>query len=159
MLLLDAIEILELKAPFTAQQAKVAYRRLSMIHHPDKGGDADMMKALNEAFRLCSRGIVLGIAPKIDLNGIDFKIKKKKPSFRGVVDWFNGQMLSKLNCHEYKGFSWRGESANWLYGRMVSECVELRKAIREKDKDEIISEAADVANFAMMIADKARRML
>ena len=32
-----------------------AYRRKAKVHHPDRGGDEDAMRALNEAFSLLKR--------------------------------------------------------------------------------------------------------
>lgn len=41
----------------TVEEIKARYRRLAMSHHPDRGGDAEIMKALNreyhEALRRC----------------------------------------------------------------------------------------------------------
>ena len=34
------------------QEIERLYKRLAMRHHPDRGGDADYMKAINEAYRV-----------------------------------------------------------------------------------------------------------
>ena len=43
-----------LGASRTASQDEIEqlYKRLAMRHHPDRGGDADEMKAINEAYRV-----------------------------------------------------------------------------------------------------------
>jgi NTP pyrophosphatase (non-canonical NTP hydrolase) len=65
-------------------------------------------------------------------------------------------MQAKLSKNNYKG-GWKNESVQWLIGRLHQEIYELEEAIlHKKDKDYIINEASDVANFAMMIADKVR---
>ena len=41
------------------EEIERAYRRKAKVHHPDRGGDEDAMRALNEAYNLIkkSRGI------------------------------------------------------------------------------------------------------
>ena len=150
MNLKEAIIILGLKAPFSATIAKIAYRKLALKYHPDKGGSVDKMQILNEAYRLCCKGVMWRGAPLIEM---EFKTIKHKPNLHSVVSWFGERMLKKLETKNRK------ENAKRLYGRLISKCVELRKAIREKNKEDIINECANVADFAMMIADKARKLL
>lgn len=37
------------------EEVKRAYRRKAKVHHPDRGGDEDAMRALNEAYALMKR--------------------------------------------------------------------------------------------------------
>jgi NTP pyrophosphatase (non-canonical NTP hydrolase) len=68
-------------------------------------------------------------------------------------------MEQKLRKHDAKkGQSWGDDGADDLMVRLDEETQELRDAIRRSGNErgqEIIDEAADVANFAMMIADNA----
>jgi curved DNA-binding protein CbpA len=43
---------LELTEPFDAASVRTQYRRLAMRHHPDRGGDAERLQAINRAFRI-----------------------------------------------------------------------------------------------------------
>jgi len=62
-------------------------------------------------------------------------------------------MEKKLKRNDHKG-GWVGEDIDYLLDRLDEEVVELRKAIeKEHIGKRIKNEAADVANFAMMIAD------
>jgi NTP pyrophosphatase (non-canonical NTP hydrolase) len=67
-----------------------------------------------------------------------------------VVWRFAGEMQRQLNenCHKR---GWHGMSNAWLLMRLTQETRELQRAI--KTGKHIVEEAADVANFAMMIAD------
>ena len=153
MKIIDACKILVLVAPFTAKEAKIAYRIRARRAHPDKGGSDEAMKLVNEAYRLCSKGIKLPVAPPIDVHGVKFE--KRKPTLKSVVNWFSNQMLGRVG----DGFSWRKRDAAHLYNRLLNKCEELRKEINNRNKKEIIKECADVDNFAMMIAENARRKL
>lgn len=162
----DATKVLGLVIPFTAADAKKAYRTLAMAAHPDKGGDAAEMGRLNSAYELCSGGVNynFGDAPVIGNDGIGnvgqvFKRKKKAATVKSVVQWFAGRMLDKMGVHSRKGVTWREEKASWLLERLGDETLELKDAIESRDKEAIIKECADVANFTMMIADNARRKL
>ena len=45
-------EILGLDKNAKSSEIKSAYRKLSMIHHPDKGGDSEKFKKINEAYQV-----------------------------------------------------------------------------------------------------------
>jgi NTP pyrophosphatase (non-canonical NTP hydrolase) len=87
---------------------------------------------------------------------------------RPWVDAFADEMEAKLDVNRLKGdrAGWRRESRMWLAAMLLREVAELvetldylgrsegsaQRAIR---KAAVRSECADVANFAMMIADVA----
>jgi phosphoribosyl-ATP pyrophosphohydrolase len=73
---------------------------------------------------------------------------------RSEVMWFAEQMERKLRANDHKG-GWRNDYIRHLNYRLGLEQVELNVALTKGIAEEIISEAADVANFAMMVADLA----
>ncbi|GIQ61511.1 hypothetical protein PACILC2_00790 [Paenibacillus cisolokensis] len=86
----------------------------------------------------------------------------QRESLRSEVQWFAEQMEENLRENDHKG-GWENESIYWLFSRLKEESTELLRAVDlvrdlHDDPKKIISEAADVANFAMMIADNARRI-
>jgi hypothetical protein len=85
---------------------------------------------------------------------------------RAEVLWFAQEMEGKLRANDHKGH-WDGCRFDYLSRRLAEESEELNKAIlassgqitlTRAEADRIIHEAADVANFAMMIADNAKRL-
>lgn len=75
---------------------------------------------------------------------------------RPAVKWFAEQMELTLRANDHKGpdgwvfYEYTGE----FIDRLREETAELENAIGlGKDVPAVIGEAADVANFAMMIAD------
>lgn len=79
---------------------------------------------------------------------------------REQVRWFAGQMEAKLQENDHKG-GWEKCQFPFLYRRLIEEVQELRVTYDDQSKslEDMIRESADVANFAMMIADKARDVL
>lgn len=76
---------------------------------------------------------------------------------RPEVRWFAEQMELKLRENDHKG-GWSKCPVDYLFSRLGQEVMELDKALDfHIDFDGAISEAADVANFAMMIADNVHR--
>lgn len=69
---------------------------------------------------------------------------------------FTATMRAKLFANQHKG-GWADCDPAWLHHRAEEEMDELAKAIARGDPDAIEAEAADVANFCLMIADVARR--
>jgi len=77
---------------------------------------------------------------------------------REPVAWFAQRMEAKLRENDHKG-GWENCSLDWLIERLFQEANELWRTINHPSTFEmVIYEAADVANFAMMIADIARRI-
>ena len=73
------------------------------------------------------------------------------------VQWFAAHMEKKLRENDHKP-GWFRDSHFALLRRLREEVEELAEATMAQDSsDQIVKEAADVANFAMMIADNARR--
>lgn len=75
------------------------------------------------------------------------------PPLRPVVAAFAAAMESKLLAYGHKG-GWRSDTPEALLVRLTQEVDELRVAIRTlAPSEQIEGAAADVANFAMMVAD------
>lgn len=90
---------------------------------------------------------------------------------RAAVLWFAERMERKLRANDHK-HHWRTSEDGYLSTRLHQEAKELSRALQRFHTERegptraspetiqaVIDEAADVANFAMMIADNARRML
>lgn len=84
---------------------------------------------------------------------------------RIAVESFADLMEQRLSKNDHKG-GWEDESNKYLIERIEEELEELKEAIiavetnnsswlRQQLYKSIRDEAADVANFAMMIADNA----
>lgn len=80
-------------------------------------------------------------------------------AWRPEVVAFANLMEAQLRANDHKG-GWRNDRAADLHSRLLEEAEELFDALNWRsaflgaaDPERIGSEAADVANFAMMIAD------
>ncbi len=78
------------------------------------------------------------------------------PQTEDVLRWFVEVMRAKLLANEHKG-GWQNDRVSDLLRRLHEETGELAEAISLLALiEEIVGEAADVANFAMMIADRVK---
>lgn len=84
---------------------------------------------------------------------------------RQEVKGFALEMEMVLRLNDKKKIHWSELSLKWLFKRLNDECKELKNEINKvsnpyiltkKEVNRIIRESADVANFAMMIADNAK---
>lgn len=81
------------------------------------------------------------------------------PEQEAALQAFTDVMRAKLIANLHKP-GWQGDKLSALLDRLVEETDELREALLDPrclrgDTDHVVQEAADVANFAMMIADVA----
>jgi NTP pyrophosphatase (non-canonical NTP hydrolase) len=72
---------------------------------------------------------------------------------RDAVAEFSRDMLDKMSKNRHKAH-WNTVSNFWLLIRLKQEVEELHQALLSGDN--IVGESADVANFAMMIADNVK---
>ena len=52
---MDYYKVLGVPESSTQDDIKKAYRKLSLKHHPDRGGDAEQFKKINEAYKSLHR--------------------------------------------------------------------------------------------------------
>ena len=71
---------------------------------------------------------------------------------RPEVQAFATVMEHQLRRNDSKG-GWKHVSLHYLSRRLTSELAELRAAFKRQNKKHVVAEAADTANFIMMIAD------
>ena len=77
-----------------------------------------------------------------------------KPILRESVSRFACVMEGVLRDNDHKG-GWDDCEPGWLLRRMGQELAELRRAYgRRATCEEVRKECADVANFAMMLAER-----
>ena len=74
-----------------------------------------------------------------------------------AIQWFAILMQGKLNENAHKG-NWDNCEMGYLRRRLSQEVAELKRALDKHKRgnataEDVRNECADVANFAMMIAD------
>ena len=77
---------------------------------------------------------------------------------RDSVKWFATEMERVLKTNDYKG-GWKNCTLQYLSMRLTQERKELKEAIKSNDAEEIINECCDIANFAMMIAERFKSQI
>jgi hypothetical protein len=78
---------------------------------------------------------------------------------RKEVRWFATEMEKTLRKNDHKG-GWKDCDNKYLSDRLCDEILELEGAMFGGGSiEDVIKEAVDVANFAMMIADMAKQAL
>ena len=78
---------------------------------------------------------------------------------RPEVRWFAEQMERRLRANDHKG-GWLGDQLHTLFDRLKEETSELEQELWKLADEHyghqaVVKEAADVANFAMMVATNA----
>lgn len=83
---------------------------------------------------------------------IPYELEAVRPDLQRFFD----AMVYKLRRNAHKG-NWEDLPLDRAYKLMEGEMGELVNAVAEGNTSEIVFEAADVANFALMIANIALR--
>lgn len=77
---------------------------------------------------------------------------KPNPGIRPTVFSFAYEMEKQLKSNDFKG-GWSDEHKTFLYQKLDKKLSELRRPLSNGKKVEITEICADIANYAMMIAD------
>ncbi len=83
---------------------------------------------------------------------MDEVVKKFAENMQHKLDKNKHKECPKMNP-DGKGRTWKDCDLSWLLYRLRQETLELESALYNTDRDLVIEETADVANFAMMIHD------
>jgi NTP pyrophosphatase (non-canonical NTP hydrolase) len=156
----DAKEKIEKKEPDALEYALAVLRELprteKTILRIQKGPDGDWYFGDQLAFDLMEARVNFERFLLSEIQG------RTTLSIRPEVLEFAHEMESELYANEKKG-GWTECDFEYLFNRLKEEVGELPEAIHKWQKKEgaslpnLVSECADVANFAMMIADIARK--
>jgi NTP pyrophosphatase (non-canonical NTP hydrolase) len=111
-------------------------------------------KATGNVYRIGSDSAVED-DPFLEPEGLSIPFQTS-PNVRPEVAWFATQMEKRLRENDHKP-GWKSESPVWLVERAGDEHQELYNAVSSRSGPDgwVVREAADVANFAMMVADVA----
>lgn len=85
---------------------------------------------------------------------IDPAILKFAETMQRKLDKNKDKKCAEMNP-DGKGRTWKDCDLTWLLRRLREETLELDEALYNTDRENVIEEAADVGNFAMMIHDIA----
>ena len=115
---MDHYQTLGISKNATPQEIKKAYRKLASKHHPDKGGDAEQFKKIQEAYLGCHKIInvdgqelELNI-PKGFPNGASLNFPEFKPG---------GDLLVQITYRRSNTFIREGDD---LYARMSVDVID-----------------------------------
>ena len=143
----------------TTEEAKKLYYRLAQQHHPDHGGDPEIMKAINAEFeRYCKEGPTVGtdrddlpeefirvIVRIITLDGLTAEII-------GCWVWVTGKTYQHKDALKEAGFRWASKKKAWYWHRPEDAVKGSHKTtlegIRQKYGSETIT-AAVVRRMAL----------
>lgn len=85
---------------------------------------------------------------------LSFNLPAEVQPYEADIRRFVDAMIYKLKVHHKKG-RWEGQDLEGMLDRLREEAGELEGAIMGRNLIEILTEAADVANFALIIASIA----
>lgn len=90
-----------------------------------------------------------------EMKALMMSMEPDKQDLRPEVKWFAGEMETILKQNDYKG-GWKGETTKSLINNMFTNTMRLYQVSDGADFSLRIRLAVNIANYAMMIADKVR---
>ena len=109
----------------TIEELKREYRRLVMIHHPDRGGSETAMKRLNAEYETLFKALKLSGGEKEKAHDIDDGFREiivSVASVPGVVVevcgswvWISGDTKPVKDSLKESGFKWASKKRMWYW--------------------------------------------
>lgn len=124
----DPYQVLGVERGASAEQIKIAYRKLAHQHHPDKGGDVAKFKEVNEAYQKVKDGKPPEPAPENIWENIR---RRQNP--------FNQQSQPRHNPWMEEILKRKREQAEWFHGDWVHKeepmtAVEIYKELARRQQ-------------------------
>ena len=125
MIILDAINILQIEGEITKETIKLAYKKAASKYHPDKGGSTEMMQAINNAYDALkahegdytelqatntqySEELHAAISAIVELNGLELEIC-------GSWVWVSGNTREHKEILKAAGYKYASKKKMWNY--------------------------------------------
>lgn len=114
-------------------ELKKAYRNLAKQHHPDHGGNADTMKAINAEYEKLFKqlntdnkhnladGFREVIDAIINLDGLNIEVC-------GLWVWVSGNTYAVKDTLKQNGFMWASQKKMWYWRPEEASCTGHRKS-------------------------------
>ena len=102
---INPYKVLDLHDNCDLDELKVAYRKLSLKHHPDKGGDVNLFNIINDAYRKINTRLTQ-IQPKNKIEHNDLKKMNKKQSY-----------FPKMNAKQMSGKNFNSNKFNDVFDK------------------------------------------
>ena len=103
---IDPYKVLDLPENCNIDELKIAYRKLSLKHHPDKGGDINIFNIINEAYHKINMRLT-SIQPKQKVEHNDLKKMSKK----------NETFFPKINSKKMTGKNFNSDKFNDIFNK------------------------------------------
>ena len=115
--------------PATLDELKAQYRKLAMLHHPDRGGDLDTMKAINNEHDTIFEMLKAGYNATADA---DHQTTETAEEFRDILEvlmnldgleielcgawlWISGNTLAHKDALKAAGCGWSSNKKMWYW--------------------------------------------
>ena len=130
-------DILGVDSNASAKDIKKAYRKKALEHHPDKGGDEEVFKAVAEAWTVlgdeqkraeCEYACLSRDEVNLRANELPLFLRRRRSASRGPRSRM-GRSLCTITRHRIQSFiqaewRWRPPRPQWLQRRRRALCLE-----------------------------------
>lgn len=83
------------------------------------------------------------------------ELRETELECRFLVTWFSAQMLNRFRSNADRGTTWSDRSLEEMMVKLEENVSDLRQAIQEGRRGNVVHRCADLANVAAMLGDLA----
>lgn len=122
------------------EEAKKEYKKLAMANHPDRGGNEDTMKEINNEYELLVSTLAKGNKEET-IKAMDFKdVLDKIINLDVTIEilnkwiWVSGNTYPVRTQLKEAGFMWASKKKKWYYRKEDAKCSSRGKKSYEEIK-------------------------